>query len=64
MLKRSDSTTLAAPIHGFMNGRINESMTSKIKVLLTDKKSKKVLLDDTGRNAGLEIAGDIPKILK
>lgn len=37
-------------------------MTSQIKVLLIDKKNKKVLLQDTGRNAGLEVAGNVPEI--
>ena len=60
---RDQSTTLAAPIQGFMDGRIEESMTSRIEVLLTDKKNKKVLLHDTGRNAGLEVAGKVEDVL-
>ncbi len=60
---RSDTTKLASPILGFMDGRIEESMTSTIDVLLVDKRNKKVLLDDTGRNAGLEVAGNIEEIM-
>lgn len=59
---RDGATELASPINGFMNGRIAESMTSSLDVLLTDKRSNKVLLHDTGRNAGLEVAGNIKEI--
>ena len=61
--KREASTALASPILGFMDGRIEESMTSEIHVQLTDKKSKTVLLDDKGRNAGLEVAGKVEELL-
>ena len=33
------ATTLAAPISGFMNGRIDESMNAKINVKLFNKKN-------------------------
>jgi tocopherol cyclase len=59
---RHHATALASPIHGFMNGRIEESMTSSLDILLTDKKSKNILLNDTGKNAGLEVAGNIEEI--
>lgn len=61
--KRAAATSLASPIAGFMDGRIEESMTAKIQVKLTDKKAKKILLEDTGRNAGLEVAGKLSDIL-
>ena len=60
---RDHSTSLASPIQGFMDGRIEESMTSKIEVILTDKKNKKVLFQDIGRNAGLEVAGRLEDVL-
>lgn len=60
---RDHSTELASPIQGFMDGRIKESMTSKVMVRLTDKRKNKELFLDEGRNAGLEIAGDIQKII-
>ena len=60
---REAATSLASPILGFMDGRIEESMTAKIEVKLFDKKNKKVLLEDTGRNAGLEVAGKVSEIL-
>jgi len=60
---REAATQLASPISGFMDGRIEESMTAKIEVKLFDKKNKIVLLEDTGRNAGLEVAGKIEEIM-
>jgi hypothetical protein len=61
--KRHKTTALASPILGFMDGRINESMTSTIHVLLFHKKSQKIVFQDTGRNAGLEVAGKIQEII-
>lgn len=60
---RDHVTELASPIAGFMDGRINESMTSTIEVQLYDKIAGKLLFEDEGRNAGLEVAGNIPEIL-
>jgi hypothetical protein len=39
-------------------------MTSSIHVKLISRKDGTVLLDDTGRNLALEVAGNIPEILK
>ena len=60
---RQAATKLASPVAGFMDGRIEESMTATIDVQLTDKKSNTLLLEDTGRNAGLEVAGKISEIM-
>ncbi|MCX6315943.1 MAG: tocopherol cyclase family protein [Bacteroidetes bacterium] len=60
---RDASTELASPIRGFMEGRIEESMTAVLEVKLTDKKRKTILLHDKGRNAGLEVAGNIQEII-
>jgi hypothetical protein len=59
---RETSTQLASPILGFMDGRIDESMTSLIDVQLYDKKNQNIMLLDIGRNAGLEVAGKINEI--
>ena len=61
---REGATQLAAPVLGMMNGRIEESMTSSIAVMLTDKKNKTILLSDTGHHAALEVAGNIQEIMK
>ena len=60
---RDHATALASPILGLMDGRIEESMTSKTEVRLFDKRNKILLLDDTGRNTGLEVAGKIEEIM-
>lgn len=60
---RSASTALASPIHGFMDGRIEETMTAKINLQLTDKHKNKIIFEDMGRNAGLEVAGKIEEIM-
>jgi len=60
---RDTATELASPIRGMMEGRIEESMTARLDVLLTDKRHKKILLQDTGRTAGLEVAGKIEEII-
>ncbi|TVZ56449.1 tocopherol cyclase-like protein [Lutibacter sp. Hel_I_33_5] len=61
--KREKATALASPILGFMDGRIEESMTANLEVILYDKKAKKIILQDVGRNAGLEVAGNIEEII-
>lgn len=60
---RSHATALASPIHGFMDGRIEESMTAKVELSLFDKKAQKTIFQDVGRNAGLEVAGAIEEIM-
>jgi hypothetical protein len=61
--QRHKTASLASPIAGFMDGRIDESLTSNIEVLLFDKKNNVILLNDIGRNAGLEVAGNIQQIM-
>lgn len=61
--KNEKGTLLAAPIHGFMSGRIEESMTATLEIQLTDKKGNQ-LINTTGIHAGLEIAGKIELIAK
>lgn len=60
---RDKATALASPILGLMDGRIEESMTSLTKVQLYDKKTRRLILHDTGRNTGLELAGKIHEIM-
>jgi tocopherol cyclase len=59
---RDQATALASPIRGFMNGKIEESMTSRIDLLLIDKKKNAPVFQQQGRNAGLEVAGKISEI--
>ena len=60
---RSDSTSLASPIQGFMDGRIEESMTACIHIKLTERKSGSVIFEEVGEHAGLEVAGNYNKLL-
>jgi len=60
---RKHATALASPVQGFMDGRIEESMTSEAAVSLTEVKSGKIIFQDTGRNAGLDVAGKIEEIM-
>lgn len=60
---RDHATVLASPILGLMEGRIEESMTSEIELKLTEKKSGDTIFHDTGRNTGLEVAGNIEEII-
>jgi hypothetical protein len=56
---RNQATELASPINGLMDGKISESMSSEIFVILTDKKTGNIILQDNSVNACLEVAGDI-----
>ena len=62
--KRDQATSLAAPIAGFMDARIEESMKATIEVGLFDKKTNAFLLKDKGSSAGIEVAGDHSRLLK
>jgi hypothetical protein len=48
-------TKLKAPKLGDMSFDIVETLSSRIKVHLYDRKNHKVILEDTGTNAGLDI---------
>jgi len=60
---RNDTTELASPISGFMDGRIKESMMADIEVQLLDRKNNQILFHDKGRNVGLEVAGNVKEIM-
>ncbi len=63
LTRREPSTALASPIMGLMDGRIEESMNALVEVNLTDRKTGKTILNDIGRNTGLEVAGKINEII-
>ena len=60
---RTRSTELASPIHGAMQGKIEESMTAALHLKLKDKRSGEIIFEDFGKNAGLEVAGNTSEIL-
>ncbi|MCK7533343.1 MAG: hypothetical protein MZV63_21080 [Marinilabiliales bacterium] len=51
------ATSLASPVRGFMEGRIDESMTSSIRLTLSERSTGKILFSGEGRNASIEISG-------
>jgi hypothetical protein len=56
------ATSLAAPVRGLMDGRIEESMTSVISLTLSDNDSGQVIYSGKGRNGSVEISGDIQSL--
>jgi tocopherol cyclase len=60
---RAPATSLASPIGGFMDGRIEESMSSVVHITLTDRLTGTPVFSDKGRNSAVEVAGKIEKIL-
>ncbi len=60
---RDSGAELAAPIGGFMDARITETMTARLHVKITDRKANQVIFNDIGKKAGLEVAGKISEII-
>lgn len=60
---RDHATSLASPILGLMDGRIEESMTSKIDLKLYNLPGKRIIFEGRGRNLALEVAGNISEIV-
>lgn len=60
---KAEGAELASPVLGFMDGRVKESMNALIDVELVAKKDGSILFKGTGRNAGLEIAGNTDELL-
>ncbi|MEM9919475.1 MAG: hypothetical protein AAF990_15335, partial [Bacteroidota bacterium] len=54
-------SNLISPISGEMTGKVNESMQAKVEVAFYE--NDQLLYRGKGRNAGLEVAGDIDKLL-
>lgn len=52
---------LVSPISGNMTGKVNESLQATIEVKLFE--DDHLLFEGTGRNAGLEVAGDVGGLL-
>ncbi len=56
-------TDLKAPVVGLMSGHVHESLVSEIEVLLKERGAKGTVFEGTGRNAGVELHGDIDGLL-
>ncbi|MEZ4962951.1 MAG: tocopherol cyclase family protein [Saprospiraceae bacterium] len=59
--EQAPGAKLVSPITGNMSGKVNESMQGTLHVRFFE--SEKLLFEDTGRNAGLEIAGEVEGLL-
>jgi tocopherol cyclase len=57
---------LRSPVRGFMTGTVTESLTSTLhlKVYEQTNEGKRLLLEDTGRNAGLEIMDPVNELAR
>ncbi len=60
---RDMATPLASPIRGFMGGRIEESMTSAISLVLSEASTGNVIFTGKGRNGSIEISGDAKTLM-
>ena len=54
---QAQGTALISPLHGEMTGKVNESLQATLQVELLE--NGKRLFEGTGRNAGLELVGDV-----
>jgi hypothetical protein len=61
---RTEGSLLHAPVRTEMHKRVNETMQSSVEVCLSSLADKRVIFQDTGRNAGLEVYGDLETLLK
>lgn len=59
--EQAPGAKLASPITGNMTGKVNESMQGVLHVRFFEK--EKLAFEGTGRNAGLEIAGQVQELL-
>ena len=60
---RPDATELASPIQGFMDGRIEESMTATLTIRLENTDSGEIVFEGEGVHSGIEVAGNISEII-
>ena len=56
---RREGVDLKAPVRGEMSGKVNETLRARVSAALYDRRRGNALVfSGTGRNAGLELAGD------
>jgi len=60
---RSKGGLLHAPTTTEMTNRLLESLTSTVNVCLTENTGR-IIFSGTGKHAGLELGGDVPKLLQ
>jgi tocopherol cyclase len=58
---KAEGGNLISPISGNMVGKVNESLQAEIEVRFFEK--EQLIFEGVGRNAGLEVAGDVDTLL-
>jgi tocopherol cyclase len=61
--ERTEGSLLLAPIRTEMHKRVNETLKSNVQVRLTALQNNRAIFEGVGRNAGLEVHGDLPTLL-
>lgn len=61
LAKQAAGTALISPLSGEMTGKIQESLQATLQVQLLE--NEQIIFEGTGRNAGLEVAGDVSLLL-
>jgi hypothetical protein len=61
--ERTEGSLLLAPIRTEMHKRVDETLRSNVQIRLTRLRDNHLIVEDTGRNAGLEVHGDLPTLL-
>jgi hypothetical protein len=62
-VRRDGATSLASPLNGMMDGRIEESMTSEMKICLSKRRKNQIVFEGTGVHAAVEVAGAVKTIM-
>ena len=62
LARHAPGTALVMPISGEMTGKINESLQATVEVELLENGRR--IFADTGRHAGLEVAGAVQELLR
>jgi len=60
---RAEGGLLLGPERADMHMRVDETLKSSIQARLTERTSKQVIFEGTGRNAALEVVGDLSMIV-
>ncbi len=62
--QRAEGGLLLGPERTDMHMRVGETMQAIVELQLVEKQWKRIVFEGTGRNAGLEVVGDIDRLLK
>lgn len=60
---RPDGALLHAPVRTEMHKRVEETLQAEVEIHLTDRRGR-VVLDDAGSSAGVEVHGDVERLIR